>query len=66
MKSRRKTKVQHKSFTRRTFSLSPKLESLMSEYWDLVVEYQTRQQRFKTEYNECMRWKKQNSNFFCP
>ena len=47
MKTRRRTKTQNKVLTRKN-SLSPQIINLISIYWDLVIEYQTKQTRFKT------------------
>jgi|TARA_B100000902_G_scaffold400042_1_gene474949 hypothetical protein len=63
MKTRRRTKTQNKVLTRKN-SLSPQIINLISIYWDLVIEYQTKQTRFKNSFKQCLKWKKTLPTFF--
>ena len=51
MKTRKRTKIPKKTFTKRKATtrnhFSPQVLNLIDEYWDLVIEYQTKQNRFK-------------------
>ena len=67
MKTRRKPKTTNKVLTKKQPEQHINknvTHPLVSQYLDLVIEFQTKQNRFKTELKECMKWKKQNSTFF--
>jgi hypothetical protein len=63
MKTRRRSKTENKVLTRKN-SLSPQIINLISIYWDLVVEYQTKQNRFKNTFKQCLKWKQTLPTFF--
>ena len=60
MKTRKRNKIQKKIYTKRKSveRLSPQVLNLIDEYWDLVVEYQTKQDRFKQAFKDSIKWKK--------
>ena len=62
MKTRKRTKIPKKTFTKRKATtrnhLSPQVLNLIDEYWDLVIEYQTKQNRFKQAFKDSIKWKK--------
>ncbi len=57
MKTRRRSKTENKVLTRKN-TLTPDIMNLISKYWDLVVEYQTKQIRFTNAFKACIKWKK--------
>lgn len=66
MKTRKRNKIQKKIYTKRKSleRLSPQVLNLIDEYWDLVVEYQTKQDRFKQAFKDSVKWKKNLPTYF--
>tara|TARA_B100001175_G_scaffold282602_1_gene261854 strand:+ start:9074 stop:9667 length:594 start_codon:yes stop_codon:yes gene_type:complete len=68
MKTRKRTKIPKKTFTKRKATtrnhLSPQVLNLIDEYWDLVIEYQTKQNRFKQAFKDSIKWKKILPTYF--
>lgn len=59
MKTRRRSHV--KKGTRKKNS---KLNQLLGEYNDAMIELETKKRRFKAEYIECQKWRKLHPTFF--
>ena len=73
MKTRKRNKIHKKIYTKRKSvesvkpllcRLSPQVLNLIDEYWDLVVEYQTKQDRFKQAFKDSVKWKKNLPTYF--
>tara|TARA_B100001996_G_scaffold37637_1_gene27732 strand:- start:93 stop:674 length:582 start_codon:yes stop_codon:yes gene_type:complete len=70
MKTRKRTKISKKMTKRKNtnnkpiFNFSPQVLSIIDEYWDLVIEYQTKQDRFKQAFKDSIKWKKNLPTYF--